>query len=67
MRRATSPLINLGLDVLRSQDVLLMDETVTLVLKEEGRSARQQSRMWIMNNNTDQHTYLSNQWCKLSR
>jgi transposase len=45
------PLINLGLDVLRAQDVLFMDETVTQVLKEEERRASQQSRMWIMTNN----------------
>jgi transposase len=52
------PLINLGLDVLRVQDVLFMDETVTQVLKEEGRSASQQSRMWIMTNNTEQRMVL---------
>ncbi len=52
------PLINLGLDVLRTQDVLFMDETVTQVLKEEGRSASQQSRMWIMTNNTEQRMVL---------
>jgi len=52
------PLINLGLDVLRAQDVLFMDETVTQVLKEEGRSATQQSRMWIMTNNTEQRMVL---------
>ncbi len=52
------PLINLGLDVLRAQDVLFMDETVTQVLKEDGRSASQQSRMWIMTNNTDQRMVL---------
>lgn len=52
------PLINLGLDVLRAQDVLFMDETVTQVLKEEGRSASQQSRMWIMTNNTAQRMVL---------
>jgi len=52
------PLINLGLDALRAQDVLFMDETVTQVLKEEGRSATQQSRMWIMTNNTDQRMVL---------
>jgi transposase len=33
------PLINLGLDVLRAQDVLFIDETVTQVLKEEERRA----------------------------
>jgi transposase len=52
------PLINLGLDVLRAQDVLFMDETVTQVLKEEGRRASQQSCMWIMTNNTDQRMVL---------
>ncbi len=52
------PLINLGLDVLRAQDVLFMDETVTQVLKEEGRSASHQSRMWIMTNKTDQRMVL---------
>ena len=52
------PLINLGLDVLRAQDVLFMDETVTQVLKEEGRSASQQSRMWIMTNKADQRMVL---------
>jgi transposase len=52
------PLINLGLDVLRAQDVLFMDETVTQVLKEEERRASQQSRMWIMTNNTDQRMVL---------
>ncbi|MFQ3220048.1 MAG: transposase [Paraglaciecola sp.] len=48
------PLINLGLDVLKAQDVLFMDKTVTQVLKEEERRASQQSRMWIMTNNTEQ-------------
>jgi len=52
------PLINLGLEALRAQDVLFMDETVTQVLKEEGRRATQQSRMWIMTNNTDQRMVL---------
>jgi len=52
------PLINLGLEVLRAQNVLFMDETVTQVLKEEGRSASQQSRMWIMTNNTEQRMVL---------
>ena len=52
------PLINLGLDVLRAQDVLFMDETVTQVLKEEERRASQQSRMWIMTNNTEQRMVL---------
>ena len=52
------PLINLGLDVLRAQDVIFMDETVTQVLKEEDRSASQQSRMWIMTNNSDQRMVL---------
>jgi transposase len=52
------PLINLGLDVLRAQDVLFMDETVTQVLKEEERRASQQSRIWIMTNNTEQRMVL---------
>ncbi|WP_435274017.1 IS66 family transposase [Psychrobium sp. nBUS_13] len=52
------PLINLGLYVLRAQNVLFMDETVTQVLKEAGRSASQQSRMWIMTNNSDQRMVL---------
>ena len=52
------PLMNLGLDALRAQDVLFMDETVTQVLKEEGRRASQQSLMWIMTNNTDQRMVL---------
>ncbi len=52
------PLINLGLDALRAQDVLFMDETVTQVLKEDGRLASQQSRMWIMTNNTAQRMVL---------
>lgn len=52
------PLINLGLDALRAQNVLFMDETVTQVLKEEDRSASQQSRMWIMTNNTEQRMVL---------
>jgi len=52
------PLINLGLEALRAQDVLFMDETVTQVLKEAGRSANQQSRMWIMTDNTDQRMVL---------
>jgi len=46
------PLINLAMESLRVNDCLFMDETVLQVLKEEGRSAAQQSRMWIMTNNT---------------
>jgi len=56
--KLVQPLINLGLEALRAQDVLFMDETVTQVLKEEGRSASQQSRMWIMTNITEQRMVL---------
>jgi transposase len=49
------PLINLAYDELRSRDLLFMDETVIQVLKEEDRSPTQQSRMWIMTNNTEHH------------
>jgi len=46
------PLINLAYEELRTRDLLFMDETVIQVLKEEERSPIQQSRMWIMTNNT---------------
>ena len=46
------PLINLAYEQLRADDLLFMDETVLQVLKEEGRSASQQSRMWVMTNNS---------------
>lgn len=46
------PLINLAAESLRENTCLFMDETVLQVLKEDGRSATQQSRMWIMTNNT---------------
>jgi transposase len=52
------PLINLGLDLLRVQDLIFIDETLTQVLKEEGRSASQHSRIWIMTNNTNQRMVL---------
>lgn len=39
------PLINLAYEQLRADDLLFMDETVLQVLKEESRSASQQSRM----------------------
>jgi len=49
------PLINLAYEKLRMSDLLFMDETVLQVLKEKERSAAQQSRMWIITNNTAQH------------
>ena len=49
------PLINLAYEKLRMSDLLFMDETVLQVLKEKERSAAQQSRMWIMTNNTAHH------------
>lgn len=42
------PLINLLYDKLREQGCLHMDETVVQVLKEAGRRADQESRMWVM-------------------
>lgn len=41
------PLINLMEEVQLGYDVLQMDETVVQVLKEEGRSAQSESRMWV--------------------
>ena len=49
------PLINLAYEKLRMSGLLFMDETVLQVLKEKERSAAQQSRMWIMTNNTAHH------------
>lgn len=46
------PLINLAYETLRARDLLFMDETVIQVLKEDDRRATQESRMWIMTNNT---------------
>tara|TARA_R110002073_G_scaffold333209_1_gene520423 strand:+ start:78 stop:1571 length:1494 start_codon:yes stop_codon:yes gene_type:complete len=51
------PLINLLFDHARMQQVLHMDETVLQVLQEKGRSAQQQSRMWVMT--TASHSTLS--------
>ncbi|MCP4832786.1 MAG: IS66 family transposase, partial [Gammaproteobacteria bacterium] len=45
------PLINLMYERAREDSLLYMDETVLQVLKENGRSAQQQSRMWVMTNN----------------
>jgi transposase len=41
------PLINLMEEVQLAYDVLQMDETVVQVLKEDGRSAQSESRMWV--------------------
>ena len=41
------PLINLMEEVQLGYDVLQMDETVVQVLKEDGRSAQSESRMWV--------------------
>jgi len=41
------PLINLAEEVQLAYDVLQMDETVVQVLKETGRSAQSESRMWV--------------------
>jgi transposase len=41
------PLINLLEEVQLGYDVLQMDETTVQVLKEDGRPARSQSRMWV--------------------
>ena len=41
------PLINLAEEVQLAYDVLQMDETTVQVLKEEGRAAQSQSRMWV--------------------
>jgi len=41
------PLINLMEEVQLAHDVLQMDETVVQVLKEDGRSAQSDSRMWV--------------------
>lgn len=41
------PLINLMEEVQLAHDVLQMDETVVQVLKEDGRSAQSESRMWV--------------------
>jgi transposase len=52
------PLINLAYEQLRANDLLFMDETVLQVLKEEDRSAHQQSRMWVMTNNSERRMVL---------
>jgi len=52
------PLINLAYEQLRADDLLFMDETVLQVLKEAGRSASQQSRMWVMTNNSERRMVL---------
>ena len=41
------PLINLAEEVQLAYDVLQMDETTVQVLKEDGRPAQSQSRMWV--------------------
>ena len=41
------PLINLMEEIQLAYDVLQMDETVVQVLKEDGRSAQSESRMWV--------------------
>jgi transposase len=41
------PLINLAEEVQLAHDVLQMDETTVQVLKENGRPAQSQSRMWV--------------------
>ena len=52
------PLINLAYEQLRADNLLFMDETVLQVLKEEDRSASQQSRMWVMTNNSERRAVL---------
>ena len=41
------PLINLAEEVQLAYDVLQMDETMVQVLKENGRAAQSESRMWV--------------------
>ena len=41
------PLINLAEEVQLAYDVLQMDETTVQVLKENGRAAQSESRMWV--------------------
>jgi transposase len=41
------PLINLAEEVQLAHDILQMDETTVQVLKEEGRAAQSESRMWV--------------------
>jgi transposase len=41
------PLINLAEEVQLGYDVLQIDETVVQVLKEDGRAAQSESRMWV--------------------
>lgn len=41
------PLINLAEEIQLAHDVLQMDETVVQVLKEDGRAAQSDSRMWV--------------------
>jgi transposase len=41
------PLINLAEEVQLAYDVLQMDETTVQVLKEDGRAAQSESRMWV--------------------
>jgi len=51
-------LINLATDQLRAENLLFMDETVLQVLKEDGRNADQQSRMWVMSNTGERRIVL---------
>ena len=44
------PLINLMYEKVRESELIYMDETVLQVLKEVDRTAKQQSRMWVMAN-----------------
>ena len=41
------PLINLAEEVQLAHDILQMDETTVQVLKENGRAAQSESRMWV--------------------
>jgi transposase len=41
------PLINLAEEVQLAHDILQMDETTVQVLKEDGRAAQSESRMWV--------------------
>ncbi len=48
MGEVTQPLVNRFLGVLRSRDYLLADETPFQVLKEDGKRATSESRLWAL-------------------
>jgi len=58
MGEATQPLVGRFLNILRSRDYVLADETPFQVLKEDGKRATSESRLWALRGGEAEHPLL---------